>query len=328
MNKKYLPFTLTELIGHYLSKIYINTINIDFHTDRLVSILQNGKTFVTISFNEYIKIKYITLYEDDIIVEMVELQKTLTTPYVEQIAVSSNGKIIICGSMGGEIYIIDIEKLTITELINQDDTTGSIIFSRDEKTVIVSSFDGTINWWDLENKKCIKTMDYPDPLSMSLSPCERYIIFDTFGGLRALDIVSEENKEILYKCIYNRTFGEILWDTSSTFLSHRYIITAQCINCLINILTVDIQNNFALCHINTIIDRIDKFRSCVISPSGKFVISISDKNMKLWDTKSGNYITTIVSDMDFPHSAIFSPDEKFILITGKSITGKIKICYI
>jgi len=89
-----------------------------------------------------------------------KLQKNTLFGSSKIIDLSSNGKFLVMGSLGGNIVIMDIEKNSLISLLKTtlNDIT-SIALSKDMTTIIAGDLKGQVEVWNLPKKTLVRKID-------------------------------------------------------------------------------------------------------------------------------------------------------------------------
>jgi WD40 repeat protein len=104
-----------------------------------------------------------SLFSDDSVVQPIPTEKiqhtTLFGP-IKDIDVSTDGKFVVMGSLGGNIFIQDLEdKNTISILHTTLDDITSIDLSKDMTTIIAGDIKGQVEIWNLTKKTLVRKID-------------------------------------------------------------------------------------------------------------------------------------------------------------------------
>ncbi|HHB93130.1 MAG TPA: PKD domain-containing protein [Thioploca sp.] len=227
------------------------------------------------------------------------------TDWIESVAFSSDGKLILSGSGDNTLKLWDAN--TGTEIYSFNDNTGpiwSVAFSPDNTQALAIFNDKTIKLWNVNSKTEIRSfIGHTDTIwSIVFSPDGKYILSGSGDKkLKLWDISS--GKEL--RSFIGHT-GIILSVAYST--NGKYALSGSVDN------TVKLWDISSGIEIQSFIGHTNPVTSVAFSPADQFIISGSvDGSAKLWDMNSGEEIRSFIGHTSDVVSVAFSPDGQYVL---------------
>ena len=189
----------------------------------------------------------------------------------------------------------------------------SVCYSPDRKYVVSGSEDKTINIWEIETGRCIRTLEgHTDTVyAVCYSPDGKYIASGSGDGTIKLWEVSSGScvktlkaKTVVTSLSYSpdgRYVASGSWDKTIKLWD---VASGECIKVFAG--------------------HTDLINSVCYSPNGKYIVSGSkDKTIKLWEVATGECIKTLAGHTDRINSVCYSPDGKYIVSGSEDKTIKL-----
>jgi WD40 repeat protein len=244
-----------------------------------------------------------------------ELIKTLNpTGKINAIAVTPNGKKIICGKDNGQIEIWDISTAVKTTINAHSHLVLALAVTPDGKTIISGSRDHTIKFWDLATRNIEEYLsdDYGTILALAISSDGRVLVSSTGDNVvRRWELPTGKLLPI------NFIHPDLVWSVAIS--PNGQNLVCGCRDRTIKIwdmVTGKIKHN--LTH------HTAEVWSVAISPDGQTLSSGSgDKKIALWNLETGELIYSREEHSDAIYAVAFSPDDRYLITTGRDLSIKV-----
>jgi WD40 repeat protein len=245
---------------------------------------------------------------------------------VASVGFSPDGKLIVSASVDQTIKLWNAEAgKEVKTLPGNHGSVNSIFFSRDGMLVARAGTDDTIKIWNVETGAEVKTLEghAGATRSVSFSPDGRQIIGVAGNAIR----------------IWNAGTGAEV----KTLIGHSDSIRLVAFSSNGNLIVsgswegmIEIWNAETGEAIRTLKGHSDAVESVTFSPDGKYIVSGSsdrdarnpfqqryDQVVKIWNSKTGEEIRSLIGHAGSVHSVAFSPDGKRIVTASSDKTIKI-----
>lgn len=242
--------------------------------------------------------------------------KTFYTQYhVDAIEYSADGKIIATvGSGGVQLWSSTTGELMRT-LFNKKEGIHCIAFSPDSRTVATGNTEGTMQWWDVDSGKNIKTITG----HTSFSGPRGFIKYSTKGTTIAI----VDSREII---LWDANTGEYLrrlkrqdgFITGLSFSPDERTIASSSTDGTVRLWKTDTGHL-----IKVLVKYTDSIEQLVYSPDGRTIVARSIRSptdmLWLWNANTGENIITLKGEgRGYIRSFAFSPDSRLLAITLKN----------
>lgn len=232
---------------------------------------------------------------------------------VSSVAITPDSKYILSGSWDETLKLWDV--LTGKEVRTFTGHTGwisAVAITPDGHHALSGSYDGTIKFWQLETGQeihCFKGHDDFAITSLTISPDGRYIL--SGDNKNTLIVRKLDTGQIIKVMSGNDSFGI----TSVAIAPNgQFALVGSNDN------EIKIWDMVSGKEMRSFRGHTDSIESLVVTPNGKEVLSGGkDNTVILWNLTTGQEVTTI-SDA-FPITSIaVTPDSRFALLGGYSMT--------
>ncbi|GAB4531313.1 MAG: caspase family protein [Pleurocapsa sp.] len=240
-------------------------------------------------------------------------QETIT-----QIKYSPDGKIIASASWDKTIKLWDVENdKLITTLTGHQNAVNTIAFSPDGKTLISGGEDKTIKLWNLETDKLITTLTgHTDSIkTVTVSPDNKLIASAGYDNKIKIWTIAGE----LLQTIDGHNLAVTSLQFTTPLGSNHTLASASWDN---SIKLWKIENEGKTSQLlHTLIGHQDGVTTISFNSNGTILASGSgDRNIKLWDVKTGELIKTLRGHTSQINTLAFSNDDNTI-ISGEEQKG-------
>jgi WD40 repeat protein len=225
--------------------------------------------------------------------------------WVETVACSKDGKLLVSVSMDA-IKIWDINTGRELQTLTAPDIFNSIALSADGKVVASAGMDHAVRLWAVTTGQQLLTLSGKAEVvnSVHISPDGKAL-------------VSQSRDE--WNLSGTGTQTSRLWDVASgrnpqrreSFLDFSPDSKALAIK--IQDKTIKLSNASTGEVVRTFAGPLEVGSFAALSPNGKTLVSLRDKEIQLWDVATGQQLRTIVTGHFLGiHSVAFSPDSKLL----------------
>ncbi len=215
---------------------------------------------------------------------------------------NSTGELIACHDKKNKLLnIYNVKSGTLVNSISilESDTYNFLFWYNNDNSIILGN-NYTLNFYDLNQKKIIKTIQNLDLDDVVISPSKKFLIFDRDSVIEKYDVISDKsdfNIKSPYEYDYNSQFKNIVISKDNKFIIatfNRYI---------------KIYNAENGEEIRTIIGESD-FEDIILNFNGELIISTAyDGKNCVWKLSDGRLLATfIVSGTDY---VCYTPDGHF-----------------
>ena len=189
---------------------------------------------------------------------------------------------------------------------------NSVCYSPDRKYVVSGSEDKTINIWEIETGRCIRTLEgHTDTVyAVCYSPDGKYIASGSGDGIKLWEVATGECIKTLsgnggaYSLCYSPDGRYVASGSWNKTIKLWDVASGECIKAFAG--------------------HTDRINSVCYSPNGKYIVSGSkDKTIKLWEVATGECIKTLAGHTDRINSVCYSPDGKYIVSGSEDKTIKL-----
>lgn len=276
---------------------------------------------------------------------------------------SPDGKKIVTSSNDFSCQLWDVDSgILLVEMNGHKELVNSAIFSTNGKKFITASADKTAKIWDTSTGKLIANLEghsaevklaifSPNEKQILTSYYDRSKIWDSSNGnpiidldgnaltysIDGLNIIASSTKKSDYSSyVYNANSGNLLnvlndfplsWHSNlSPFSPDGNKIACQLID---ESLTVRVYEFPTGKPIVDLIGNTESIYSSFFSFDGKKIATVSDKEVKIWDTATGKLITDLKNQPKWNEkmadfwSVSFSPDGEKVVTSSSDKTAKI-----
>jgi WD40 repeat protein len=221
---------------------------------------------------------------------------------------SPDGQWLASGSMDHTVRLWRVEGAEIAALGSHERPVDSVAFSADGQWLASSSRDRTVKLWDLSKSKSPQT---PITLrghtgriwSVDFTPDSGMLVTGSLDGtVKLWDVGTLRNMQ---------NTGDNITSLGSAF-SHDGRLTARSENGTVVIRAAESEET-----IHTL-----PASSAAFSPDGKVIAAVSgNKGFSIWDAHSFERLTDVPSDGALNSGVAFSPDGRWLLLSGASATA-------
>jgi WD40 repeat protein len=226
------------------------------------------------------------------------------------VAVSSQGQYWAAGSRQGDVRVWreDGHLLHLSWQAHSD-TTDTLAFSPDERTLATGSWDGTVKLWDLEQGALLWTGQHKDIIrAVAFSPTGRLLATGSDDGFILLwnpasgALVQKVTDE--YGAIYT-----LAWSPDEHLLASGGMEN--------KIHLWQIQDTQLVTCVQVLSGHTNWIFGLAFAPDGATLASSSwDKTVKLWNVASGSLLHTLTGHTARVHVVAWSPDGRTIASAG------------
>ncbi len=223
-----------------------------------------------------------------------------------------HGKLVASSTEdSGILHVEDLSRGKINHKIKNDDEIEAISFTSDGKEIIIVSSDGEIEVWNAESGKKLKCLNEKLNIDkftrIGFSKNGRYLICSYYLGKKkyTINILDLESKKMVTSFESDSGYGKL-----EVCPKGKYIVLAN--GRKIKILNMEgVLQKILIGHDELVTDW-------SFSPDGNVLASASkDKNLRIWDVKSGKCLYILDGHKNSITSIAFSRDGK-LLASGDS----------
>ena len=198
--------------------------------------------------------------------------------------------------------------------VGHSDWVNSVCYSPDRKYVVSGADDKTINIWEIETGRCIRTLEEhtSSVTSVVYSPNGKYVASGSGDGTIKLWEVSSGS------CV--KTLEEHTGSVTSVVYSPdgRYVVSGS------RDKTIKVWEVATGVCIKTFEGHTGDVYSVAYSPDGKYIASGSfDHTIKLWEVSSGSCVKTLEEHTSSVTSVVYSPDGRYLVSGSRDKTIKV-----
>jgi len=251
--------------------------------------------------------------------------RTLTghSSWVDSLAISQDGKILVSGSYDNTIKLWDLSTgKPLHTLVGHGSTVFSVAISPDRQTVVSGSDDGTIKLWNATNAELIRTLRDSD--SPRDSATKIHSIAITQDGQKFVSAGDDRVVKIW------RSDGNLLHDLTGHAHKVEVVKISPDDRTIVSgsddgtIKLWDLQTGKLIRSINGDFTAI---YALAISSDGQTIISgHGQKQIKLWHLETGQLIRTLYSNFGAVYALAISPDRQILATAdflGESLGNQI-----
>lgn len=239
--------------------------------------------------------------------------------------ISPNNQFLAVGQNDGNatLWSLSTGKQVASYKINSS-PVNYVQWASDSQHLLAQSSSGLVQLWNTTTGAKISSF---------LPPLTRQITYTSSGqtskNVAASPILSPDGKRMVAVVGTNKVE---VWDTNTT----KVLYTKQVSNSLLSVswlsdkgILINITSNLQVWHLGTNqiilnISDVSQQASWAFSPSQRYftIINPSSQNVTIWDTSTGQQVTTLHSGADFQingqsSSIVWSPDERYIATSGQ-----------
>ncbi|KAJ6008434.1 hypothetical protein N7540_012410 [Penicillium herquei] len=254
---------------------------------------------------------------------------------VNSVKFSYNSKLLASGSDDHTIKIWDTSSrpcLNTGTLEGHTNFVRSVAFSHDSKLFASASFDYTIKLWDTSSRQCLNTLkdhtdcvnsvtfSYNSKLLASASEDCTIKLWDASTG-QCLQTIKAQNLFQNFDSVIFSYDSKLLASASTELVSDNiYIhiwdtVSGQYIQTL--------EGPDLLVKPDNLVSPDHLINPATFSHDSKFLASTSQNHIKMWDTRTGQFLQTFKGHTDTVHSITFSHDSKLLVSTSQDHTVKL-----
>ncbi len=231
------------------------------------------------------------------------------TSWIYTIAISPDGSVLASGGANPTVHLWDMKTgQCLNMLQGHTDWVWSVAFSPDGRTLVSGGEDLTVRLWDVGSGQCLRVLR--DHHTKTVSP----VVFTPDGRT----IVSAGNDRTLrlwdtstWQCL-KTLYGYTNQVRSVAFSPDGRILASGSDDQSVRLWDVNSGQCLRILEGSTDQERnTDQVWSVAFSPDGGMLASSSDKVL-LWDIRSGSYLKTLQSPVDWFYSVAFSPDGRIL----------------
>jgi WD40 repeat protein len=233
---------------------------------------------------------------------------------VYSVAVSEDGTRIAAGTESGQILVIDATTGTrIHQFQGHIDRIRSVAFSRDGKSIISSSYDQTVKFWDSMSGEERLRLSYTSHISsVAFSPDDARVVSGSGDGVvRVLD--SKSGTALLTLVGHTDDISSVAFSPDgASIVSGSWDMDVR------------VWDNASGNPLLIMEDHTSNVSSVAFSPDGASIVSGSwDMSVRVWDSKSGRIQFILRGHRSPIYSVAFSPNGSRIVLGSEDGTVRV-----